>query len=47
MAGAIASRADAAGLTPLEQANVRNATDFCAAWKARDVEWTDYIVKDN
>jgi limonene-1,2-epoxide hydrolase len=47
MAGAIASRADAAPLTPLEQANVKIVTDFCAAWKARDIDVLMPYLADN
>ena len=36
--GGTSSPADAAPPTPTEQANAKIATDFCAAWVARDID---------
>ena len=36
--GGTSSQADAAPPTPTEQANAKIATDFCAAWVARDID---------
>jgi limonene-1,2-epoxide hydrolase len=47
MAGAIANRVDAAPVTPLEQANIKIVTDFCAAWKARDIDVLMPYLADN
>ena len=47
MTGAIAGQTDAADMTPVERANAKLVTDFCAAWPPRDVEVLMPYLADN